>query len=326
MRFYFKVFLLILAISICLIWICSSKYAVISLILLICAYERDVLRDKWVDTVGVGLAICDHVIWRYGLLLSLNIWIRVKLSVLGTWSSSLNTTLISELVIGIRMTKTTSESRWHSSSWKSELLAKRWDMRQTCLAFFIALVKNTIRLFSNFWANVSSLILSRSLYGWGVILLVVSGGTSIYGLLESFELDSGRTTSLWNIDILFMGVRCCDLMSQFLNIMRLLVLIKWCFTGLNNLNFRSDKIVLITLIIIIILLNFLIFDAARMRRKIWIFDCVLVMVWYLSLSLRLGNWLLNSCHSFTDLKIDQYHRFKFFRLSTKISVVKIFEF
>jgi hypothetical protein len=72
---------------------------------------------------------------------------------------------------------------------------------------------------------------------------------------------------------------------------------------LNNLNFGSDEIINFAVVPITMLLFLEVLDVARTWRKICIFDCVLVMVWSSSRSFSLEHWLLNSSHSFTDLKL-----------------------
>jgi len=215
LRLDFKVFLLNLAISNCLIWIRSSENAVISLTVLIGSYERGILSNERIDTISIRLAIGNNLVWRNSLLLTLNIWIRVKLSYLTILDSSLNTTLIAKLVMHIWMAKTTSESRRDSSAWKIELLAKRGNMRQTSLAFLMALVKNTVRKFSNFWTDIPPLVLPWGLDGGGVVLMVLSCGAPVHCFFKSIELHHWRTVGLFNIVWWFFGVRCSDQMSWF---------------------------------------------------------------------------------------------------------------
>ena len=175
-------------------------------------------------------------------------------------------------------------------------------MRHTCFALFVALVEYPVGLLSNFWADVASLVLLRSFDGCSVVLVVLGSRSAIYRFLQGLQLSLRRLPSLRNIYRGLLGIRSQDQMAWFLNIRSLL---EWGLCVLNYLNFRSDETVFVALTIVTTLGFFLNLNPAWLRRKILILDCVLVMVWTLSLSLWLGNWLLNSSHSNTDLKIDQ---------------------
>lgn len=175
-------------------------------------------------------------------------------------------------------------------------------MRHTCFAFLVALVKNSITLLSNFWADLTSLVLSRSFNSRSIVLMELSGGTPINRFFQCFEVDLGWVSSLWNIYRWLWSIRCQNQMPLFLKIKSLVSL---SLIALNIWNFRGFDAILVALTVNTILGLFLVLSAARMRRKILISDCVFVMVWSLCLSFRVGNWLLNSSHSFTDLKIDQ---------------------
>ena len=269
---------------------------------LVRTHVMNILRDKWVRAVGISLAIWHHLVRRYGLLLCINIWIRAKLSVLSILTTPLDTTLISELVVAIWVTKTSSERGRHASAWKIELLAKRRYMRHTCFALFVALVENPVGLLSNFWTDVTSLVLLRSFDGCSIVLNVLSRGSTINRFLQGFQLSLRRLPSLRYIYCGLLGIRSQDQMAWFLNIRSLL---EWGLSVLNYLNFRSKETVFVALTIVTTLGFFLNLNLAWYRRKILILDCVLVMVWTFSLSLWLGNWLLNSSHSNIDLKIDQ---------------------
>jgi hypothetical protein len=132
----------------------------------------------------------------------------------------------------------------------------------------------------------------------------LSSGAPIDCLFESVKLNHWGSVSIFNINIdcWFCGVRCFDQMVWFLNIMCFSKII-WTLGVLNNLNFGSDEVIVFAAVPIAFLTFFEVVYMGRTGRNIWILSCVLVMVWYYRWSFSLGNWLLNSSHSFTDLKL-----------------------